>query len=54
MVDWNKQALAEAIIKACEADLKVKLSIGEKRDLLMDQTTWSYEEIKEIVKSLEK
>jgi transcription elongation factor Elf1 len=32
--------IARALIKDCEADLRRKLEPGERRDLLMDQTSW--------------
>lgn len=43
---------AEALIRACEHDLKRCLSRGEMRDLLTDDTDWSRDDIRIIVASI--
>lgn len=43
---------ARHIIAACEQDLRRILSQGERRDLLMDNTSWSSDHIAVIVAEL--
>ena len=40
------------IIAMCERDLKYKLSDGEKRDLLKDNTRWSSEYVSRVVDAI--
>lgn len=44
--------MANDIITRCEADLKRKLSDGEKRDLLMDNTSWTSRRVWDVVEVL--
>jgi hypothetical protein len=37
------------IITACEADLKLELSLGQQRDLLCDNTVWQSSYIRAMV-----
>ena len=43
---------AQEIIASCEADLARKLSAGECRDLLMDNTTWSSDAVADVVRAI--
>jgi hypothetical protein len=46
------QSVARALVADCERDLQRKLTQGEQRDLLMDNTTWSRSAIVAVVASL--
>jgi hypothetical protein len=43
---------ATRLIEACERDLNRKLSQGERRDLLADNTPWTLEYIRKVVDRL--
>lgn len=43
---------ARAIIDNCETDLRRKLSLGELRELLSDNTKWKRDTIRQIVDQL--
>jgi hypothetical protein len=42
--EWRVEQACK-LIHACESDLKRELSDGERRDLLADNTHWSWEQI---------
>lgn len=47
-----ERAKATGLVKACERDLHRKLSHGEMRDLLMDNTTWPSSKVHDVVATL--
>lgn len=47
-----ERARAEGLIQSCERDLRRKLSRGEMRDLLMDNTHWRSERIAVVVREV--
>lgn len=49
---WRRYE-AYGIIKRAEADLKYKLTKGERRDLLKDNTTWHSDIIADVVDEIE-
>lgn len=46
--DWRVQQACK-LIRNCEADLGRTLEDGERRDLLMDNTHWSREQVVDAV-----
>lgn len=44
--------IGRKLIIACERDLDRKLTTGERRDLCMDNTDWSYSECEAVVCAL--
>lgn len=54
MDEHIEKAKARELIAKCEADLRRKLTDGQKRDLLADNTQWTSEFIRRMVAELSK